>query len=581
MSTPLDSTEATLPMPVVDRVERALAANTRLATVVLLWLGTLIAGFYYAGIILRRDMYSQDMPVHTPWTYRLQDPGLFPNDLLTNYLEQFSPAGVRAIFTLSAPFVDPAVLAEVSALPICALALCLLYHVGRLSAGDRRLGGWLAILLVSARLLESPHGVWFHMFQGNLARCYAFPVLLAGCYGMLAKRPWMIGAACLAGALFYPPAALILGLLCGALFLTDALWDRCQLRSWVPALLLAGLAGAYLAGLSWGHSASPYGRLITLPEALRMPEFGVGGPLAAVLPKPSVWASMVELRFGLHAKLVVIAITYAVLAARNRVSLRVGRLAALVAAIGLCLFIAAYAVLFKLYEPSRYVYLAYYLAAVMLAVPVALRALDWTGQYLERLRVNWTALRRVGVLGGTVALLSLSAAVIAVTSRRARRGEGGQLSLTTEEVYRAIKTLPKSTMVAGHPVDVSDIPLFAQRPVFASNCALQPYFQPFYSTMRERLDAYYRAAYSPTWSEVEKFASQNHIDLILVNKDRYTAHPPRWVGIYDEQSDRLLEAGRAQGFALLHPPPNRVMVSSGRFSLIDLRNTEHGYAGRE
>jgi hypothetical protein len=557
-------------LPFVDRLEAFLEPHRRAAGCVLFWCGSLVALFYYLGTILRDDMYAQDMPIHTPWAYRLLDPSLYPNDAFVDYLELFSPAGVRAVYFLGTRVLSPMAVGELSALPLCALALSLLYRVGVLASGGRRVGGWLAILLVSTRMLDSPSGVWFHMFQGNLARSYAFPVLLWGCCGALSGQPWVLGAACLLGALFYPPTALILGSLCGLLFLYDAL-RRARIGPWIPALLLAAAGAAYLGSLSWAQHAQRFGKLFTLADALRMPEFGRDGPLSSVLPVPSMWGSMVTLRFGLYTKLLVVGFAYLVLAWRGQVSRAIGGLGAAIAAIGLALFIAAYAVLLKLYEPARYVYLSYYLASILWSVPIATLMVDRLGSWIVRLRLGRWLTPKLSWSVAALALVGLSVGSLSLTLQRARAGTSGQLALVPSAFYSRIRQLPKSSVIAGHPVDISDLSLFTQRSVYVSNAALYPYFDALYARMHSRMEALFQASFARDWRVVEAFARDEHVDYLVVNSERYGERRPRWFATYDREWDRLLRDGKQREIAVLNPPASRVLARVGQFSLLEIK----------
>jgi hypothetical protein len=564
--------DASLTPSLVDRLEQLIAKNRVTAGLILTWLCLLLMAFYYLGVALLREVYAGDMAFHTPWAYRIRDPGLFPGDVLTDYFQQFSPIGVKAIYYLGAPFVDSDVIAEFSVFPLCALVLFLLYRTGKLAAGNRRIGGWIAIALTASRLIDVPNGVWFHWFQGNFARCYAFVVMLLAVYGALSSRAWMMGAACLIGALFYPPSAITVAGLCGLLFLFDRHPLRERFRAWLPGIALACVGALYLVSMPWAHGMGDYGELFNLRDATHMPEFGPRGPSPMILPKAGVLASMAYLRFGIHPAFAAVVLLYGWSAWRGHIVPRTeARIAALLSVTGLGLFFAAYALLMKLYEPWRYTYLSFFTASILLAVPLATSWLDRLGGWLPTIIDARGVARRGALAAGLTFVILATIATSVVTYRRYAGGRGGNVARATPDIYAAIQQQPKGTMIGGHPLDVFDIPLFAKRPVFLPTAAMSPYYRKFYEIMHDRWRAYTRAASATSWEEVLKFAREYRVDMLLVNSDRYGSTRPEWIPIYDEEFDKAMGSTQDREVALLRPPPERVVAKSGPFTLVDVR----------
>ena len=101
---------------------------------------------YYADLS-SRYRFIEDAQAHLFWTYRFQDPELFPHDIYADYYSSImAPAGFRALYFLAAQALDPLLFSKL--LPFALLATIVVYawRLGR--ALEPRWGGLLAALMI-------------------------------------------------------------------------------------------------------------------------------------------------------------------------------------------------------------------------------------------------------------------------------------------------------------------------------------------------------------------------------------------------------------------------------------------------
>ena len=136
-----------------------------------------------------------------------------------------------------------------------------------------------------------------------------------------------------------------------------------------------------------------------------------------------------------------------------------------------------------------------------------------------------------------------------------------------ERVYAFIAGLPKDTLVAAHPTLADDVPLRSRRSVLTSTETAQPWLRDYYRIVKPRIEASLRAAYAIDIAEVDA-------QLLPYGVDVFVTGPMVWEQTsYHEPYNRdfvqeLLARGRERGFALRHPPPDRVLFRSGEYYVL-------------
>jgi hypothetical protein len=135
-----------------------------------------------------------------------------------------------------------------------------------------------------------------------------------------------------------------------------------------------------------------------------------------------------------------------------------------------------------------------------------------------------------------------------------------------ENAYAYIATLPKNAVVAAHP-DLADyVPLRARRSVLTSTEVSMAWMDGYYARMKPRIEASLRAAYATRIEEMDAALAPFGVDVMLTG-------PPVWQAStyfapFDKLSDELRARGASEGFALRHPPSQRVLFRSGDYFVV-------------
>jgi len=228
-------------------------------------------------------------------------------------------------------------------------------------------------------------------------------------------------------------------------------------------------------------------------------------------------------------------------------------------------FLLAHAMLFMFYLPNRY---------VRYVLPVF--AMMWLAATLPPLvsRLRRLAAGVTGLFSGPRSLGATASLIIVAlsmwTGAKIVRQVGEAPPAGQEEAYAFIRSLPKDTLVAAHPVDANAIPLRTRRSVVASRETSIPYYAEYYRRATERTSGELQACYASDFGDVDRLHTIYGADVFLVNLLRYKQRGWRCYAPLDDASSEWFERGRREGFVLLHPPPDRVLFRQGDYTVIRL-----------
>lgn len=459
---------------------------------------------------------DSDARQHVFWMQRFADPGLFPNDLITDYHQSVAPPGYTLFYRIFDSLgIQPFVLNKLLP-PLLGLVATGYCFFTTLELLPLPVAGFASTLLLNQAL-------WlrYDLVSGT-PRSFVYPLFLAFLYYLLRRRVLPCLAAIALQGLFYPQ---ILFVSAAILVLQPFHWrqgrvqvgrDRREL-----VLCLMGLGVAVLVMLPYALQSSEFGPAIAAAQARQSPEFLPGGRTpffhtnpwefwlygkrSGVLPDadsmpPLIWV-------GLLLPVVMVGRFPLIAQMTSQVGI-LGR--SLLASLGM--FLIAHALLFRLHLPSRYTMhsLPVLLAlAAGITLTVLLDGLFHWAQRWGRQRVA----SGVAIVLGIV--LVLYPAVTGFPYTKYRRGEAPQL-------YTFLANQPKDTLVASLAKEANNIPTFAGRSVLVSEMFAIPYQVGYYRQIRQRTEAVIRAQYSSDPAELQRVIRQYGIDFWLLDDHAFT-----------------------------------------------------------
>jgi hypothetical protein len=545
--------------------------------VALVWLAGLCILFWaakYHPFLETPRVIDDDARQHVYWTYRFVDPELFRDDLLTAFVSspQVAPPGYQALYWVGARLMDPLLFSQVLSLLLLVSSVWMVFRLGEELAG-----------IAAAAFAASLFSLFFlYSSSGGLPKSFAFPLLIAGAY-LAVRRAW----AGLAGLLvlqsvFYPPILVNTMALAGATWLRAAR-DTPTKGFWTALVLLAMGAGLAVGVLFYVYTAGgpSFGPLITPEEAQTMPEFSARGRTAF---HGDTWlATLWNDRAGIGGDrligfvLILAVIVLVQLPARPKwppVAVDLVWTSAI-------LFALAHLVLFRLHLPSRY---------VLYSLPLALLLLVGANGagFVPALELRWPGL--VGLFRGVrrrwflfwPLLAALGAGYAVAQNRYFAAWDPLTVRIDADSMaaYRYLETLPKDALIAGHPLEMDNVPLFARRQVLANQELSLPYYPAYYHEVRRRLLDSLEAYYAQDAQVVRRLAERYAVDYVLLDRRQFA--PEFLAGpIYYEPFGAWIKAKLPPSprFVLLEGAVGERVWERGPYLVISLRNLQKGTDG--
>ena len=436
---------------------------------------------YYADLS-SRYRFIEDAQAHVFWTYRFQDPELFPHDIYADYYSSImAPAGFRALYFLAAQALDPLLFSKL--LPFALLATIVVYawRLGR--ALEPRWGGLLAALMI----LEYSGNC-----RGGLPRSFFLSLLIPHVY-YLATRQLIAASAVLALQGLFEPILFCLGFGLQGVSLLRDLASRPggslasglrKLRVPLALFLAATLfVGVILSSTHILYKPRFIGPAFSHAEAVHMQDFQPGGREPFFDPDPLQFyvrsgSSGIGWNSRLARFLLVVMLLMGVL--RGRFFLAPPIIFDTVA-VSLLLFALSHLVFPLLYFPNRYVRYTLPLAAILLIACHGRAAAERVQGWWPGLR--WPPGTRVwggAALAGLLLLVVLNGAVRTVFFSSARSNPAAV------GLYEFLATLPKASVIAGTVHELDAVPLLAHRKIFWHAEFHAPFFKGYYREVQRR-----------------------------------------------------------------------------------------------
>ncbi len=509
------------------------------------------------------------------WMRRFQDPGLF-QDPLTHALVQtgYVPLGSQAVYWLASWVVDSIRFGAWGAVVLAPLSTWLVFRIVREHTA------WIPAAWLGAALFILS---WQNQrFSGTHPRAFAQPIVLLTVFLLMRGRTRWAAAVPAAGALFYPPAALVA---LGTLFLS-AIGARGRRLTLEHRTLVAAAASAAvvlladelprIAGLSSGN-------LITESVARHYPEFGPNGQVPFFRGTGSILDELRANYSGFAVTLggsILMVMTAVVLVLRPANCRLIRKEVWAMGAASLILFGVSYAVLFHLYLPNRYTYalIPFYCVVIavswyplwnaygeklrwllpVLAVGVPAAVVWFAGSKFDLGPLLPPATLRSTVVDGWVtiacavaagavlaavvyflrndramgALIVLLCAVLAgslltgVVAEAGWQTSKGHDCSKDQALYSYLRTLPKRAIIAGDPKGIDCVPIEAQRGVVISRKLYQPFDYTFLKIVRPRMADMLRAYYGSSRSAIADLGTRYGATDLVVDRKLLTSKRP-------------------------------------------------------
>ncbi|MHB8066911.1 MAG: hypothetical protein ACYDIC_03310 [Desulfobaccales bacterium] len=499
-------------------------------------LSSVIFFFAHFQALTNHWVINDDVRQQIYWMQQWGDSELFPGDLLTDYARAYVPWGVKGLYRLASPSLEPRTFSKL--LPgLSFISLSLggkgLFPARLAGTGPIIFSKWLPGLLFvflgwclwrigcrlgSRGLAWCTVGIyWLTPFfldnlSGGLARSFAAPLLAWFCLCWLAESPWGLALALLLQALFIPYIFLVAA---GATVLA---WLAGRSGRWAPTCINSGhlLMVALGAGLVWlmnqQFDAAGFGPLVSAAEMANRPEFTSQGRFA-ILPVPSVfwellspWKGIAPFDAGWIGGVLGSVLLLGV-ALRGGRAIDWRALRARLQPFGylllssLLLYFLARAFLLKMFVPDRYLIYTLnlcYCLGLALCLAAAVRLRSWP---------RWLPVAAV--------------ALVALLAGLRLQGVGLKDFSAYRPLYAALAQTPKDALIAGHPNLMDNVPTFAQRSILAGYELAHPWSKGYWEKINPRLEDLFTAYYADDPQVVRDFCRKYQVSFLVVDKRHF------------------------------------------------------------
>jgi hypothetical protein len=218
------------------------------------------------------------------------------------------------------------------------------------------------------------------------------------------------------------------------------------------------------------------------------------------------------------------------------------------------MFLAAHAVMFKLYLPSRYTQHTFRVILSIAAGITLIIILDGAFHFID----TWAKATAIARSLARISVLLLVAIGLIVYPGRPR--DFMQTSYRPgrqPQLYEFFSQQPSNVVIASLSREADRIPLFAKRTNLVSwECSI-PFHKGYYSRIRQRAVDLINAQYSADLAELQNFVHKYQVDFVVVDQRAFDSNylkRDKWFRLYEPAtSDAInrLKAGTEPALAKL------------------------------
>jgi hypothetical protein len=463
---------------------------------------------------------QDDARQHVFWMLRFVNPSLFPNDIIADYFQSVAPVGYSSLYRFAAFLgINPLVFNKFlpSILTLITTGYCFGVAVQLLPLP---VTGFIASLILNQHL-------WM---EDNLAsgtpRAFFAPILLAFFYYLLRGSliPCLITIALM--GLFYPQMVFIAVGILGIRLFQWRKGPKLSSRRQDYWFWGAGLLVAFLVLLPYALRVSEFDPVIDVATARISPEFWIDGRNAFFFD--DFWTYWFgNERSGMFAKTILTPATLSaalllpILISFPKPFLLVQQvrqntiLLLQVMIVGIGLFLAAHALLFRLHLPSRYTQYSFPIV-LALGSAIAITILFHTC-FLWIKTQPWLLKIPAGLLG-----IFLTCALIFYPNTLEKFPKGNYKTGNLPELYRFFAQQPADITIVSLTEEADFIPSFSQRSVFVSRETAIPYHRGYYGVIEQRTQDLIQAQYALEAFPIQQFIQQYNPDFWLISLDTFS-----------------------------------------------------------
>ena len=480
--------------------------------------------------------------------YSIQDPQLFQDDLLSAYALCHNSLGMVFIYTFLCRFSDPLVLSKIFPFVLCCLSAVYFFLVGE-KIKNIYVGSLAAVIFTM-------YSWTLQCFSGGHARAFAFLFLSSFIYYLLVKRYLAVILILLLEVFIYPPLAVLSVTALALKLFFRPLRDK----GWIDSVVVIAVGVSLLAFIYLVPHDFP-GPVFAWKDITHMPEFFKGGrtPIfidsLEMLRNESIAERVTGIPLGNAATWLLLWVSCfgAYLTLKKKIDL--GPWIGVFVLAGFLTYGLAWGFLLKLFFPGRYLKFSLSLFLIFL-----------TALTLDRFFIESSAPERrffkFCVVSAVAFLLAFPFLNHDLTHFRNKR------------LYDFLSTLPKDAVIAGHPQDANEIPLFAKRKVFLTYELSLPLHHNYYNDIRNRTDDLFRLYYAGSASLIKKMCAAEHIDYLLVRPARfsrdYLNKKEFYIDPYNAFVRRIVAANEKSGFVLARIPQSYKLYEDADFYVIKI-----------
>lgn len=469
-----------------------------LLLVVLIVLSILVTYYCQRDCLINTFVVHDDVTQYVPAAYALR-PGalhdaLINNDLIIKYMVLKDSPGHLYFYHIFGYIIDPLLLTKILPFFLCAFCAAAFFYWGRLIRNSEV--GFIGAIFFIFYLWTSKFG----FLSGGLPKAFAFPLLLLFIIFLLKNKWWGLVSVLILQVLFYPAIAII-SLTIYFFVLLDT--PRPQFRQ-VLIFVSISVFTLLLSLIIYKRSDIFLGQMVnSYKDMVRMPEFWAGGRdtlftgnIKDFLMSEDASGIWISTAFPVLVSLFLLSIFYL-----GRSFIQTPRIIFYIVLSGLVLFLAAWAFLFRLFFPGRYLEFTLPIFAILIISSAFEKLLSrFKSGFAKRVFLSFIL---IGAIFIHLPFL--------------------QKNLTDYKrpYFAFIRTLADRSLFAGHPCELDAIPSFTKKRVLVQFEVSTAWYKNYYAKIKERTYDFFKAYYASSLQDVEGFFNKHEVDYLIVNKAHF------------------------------------------------------------